>query len=279
MNRIHTLALTIFVFSIYFPGCVTQEKGEMMDKDIIALKTQVENLQQTLKKTDEENRINNEELRANIKKIKTTTQLTTASDHVELDRIMRDMTVLNGLIEKNGYDIHQQELKAQEKFKSLETRILVIEVKLGIPPPEKEGEESKQAIVTPIEAYPDDPDELYNRAKELILKEKNTVESRKLMAVFLHKFPDHPKTDNAQYWVGESYYQEKNYHQAVMEFQKVTDKYKKGDAVDDALYMLGESFRQLNMIDDAKVFYEECVDRFPKTLSAKKAKSALRNLK
>ncbi len=262
----------------FMAGCVTTKDGDRMQQDLITHQTQLESLQQSLSKKTEDDRVTLEEIRRDLDKLMHHTQLTSASDHVELNRIKRDLLMLNGMVEKNGFDLQQGERKLTEKLQELELRVLVAEAKLGIEPPDKKKKQTTAIVETPLEALPDDPAKLYRRAKVLITKEKNTVEGRRLMALFLKKNGKNKSADNAQYWIGETYYREKNYHQAVMEFQKVVDRFKGGDAVDDALYMLGESFRALGMKDDARLFYEECIERYGKTGSAKKSKAALKKL-
>src|SRR5206468_6868813 len=38
---------------------------------------------------------------------------------------------------------------------------------------------------------------------------------------FIAKYPRHPLAANAQYWIGEAYYAQRDYRQALVEFQKV----------------------------------------------------------
>ncbi len=279
MKRVASYVLVIGFCLLLLSACVTNKDGDVMKQDIIALKTELESVQQNLNGYVEKNDEQMSTVRKDLDKTMHNNRLTTASDHLELSRIQRDLKMLNGMIEKNGFNLDQLDMKLQKQVADLEKRVLVLEAKLGVASPDQKKQQTQQIIETPIEAVPDDdPKGLYDKAKALIVKQKNTVESRRLMAIFLKKHGDDKLADNAQYWIGESYYQEKNYHQAVMEFQKVADKYPKGDAVDDALYMLGECFRSLGMKDDAKLFYEECIDRFPKTGSAKKARAAIKKL-
>src|SRR2546422_7060560 len=39
----------------------------------------------------------------------------------------------------------------------------------------------------------------------------------------LARYPKHPLAGNAQYWIGEAYYVQHDYPQALVEFQKVLD--------------------------------------------------------
>ncbi|HLU65041.1 MAG TPA: tetratricopeptide repeat protein, partial [Kofleriaceae bacterium] len=56
---------------------------------------------------------------------------------------------------------------------------------------------------------------------------------------FLDLHPRHDLADNAQYWLAESYYARKRYRLAIVEFQKVVDRYPRGNKVPDAMLKIG----------------------------------------
>jgi len=56
---------------------------------------------------------------------------------------------------------------------------------------------------------------------------------------FLHRYPQHDYSDNAQYWLAECYYDLKDYVTAVREFRRVVDVYPQGNKVPDALLKAG----------------------------------------
>jgi tol-pal system protein YbgF len=124
---------------------------------------------------------------------------------------------------------------------------------------------------------PDDPKAWYEVAYKA-LREGRGEESRKLLQGFLAKWPEDALTDNAQYWLGESYYVESRYQNAILEFQRVIEKYPKSDKVPDALLKLGMSFGTLGLCDEAKAFYEEVTARHRKSPVARAAKGKLDTL-
>ena len=48
---------------------------------------------------------------------------------------------------------------------------------------------------------------------------------------FVANHPDHDLADNAQYWIGECYYAQKNFESAVREFEKVERHFGAGNKV------------------------------------------------
>ncbi|MCZ6450585.1 MAG: tol-pal system protein YbgF [Deltaproteobacteria bacterium] len=84
--------------------------------------------------------------------------------------------------------------------------------------------------------------------------------------------------DNAQYWIGESYYALKQFDQAILEFDTVRRKYPKGDKVPAALLKLGFSFAELGDKVDARLILQELIVRYPESREAVKAKEMVKAL-
>src|SRR5262249_20334514 len=63
-----------------------------------------------------------------------------------------------------------------------------------------------------------------------------------------HAYPEHPLAANAQYWIGETYYRQRDFQQALVEFRKVIDGYGSSPQVPEALLKIGLCYGAL---DDA----------------------------
>lgn len=81
------------------------------------------------------------------------------------------------------------------------------------------------------------------------------------MSELLEQNPNHPLADNAQYWIGESYYGLKQYQKAVLEFQKVFA-FDKPDKFDDAQLMIGLSYVRLEQTEMARSTFGEFLDTY-----------------
>ncbi|MEK7678717.1 MAG: tetratricopeptide repeat protein [Deltaproteobacteria bacterium] len=62
------------------------------------------------------------------------------------------------------------------------------------------------------------PEMLYNRAQDLFMA-GNYAEARDMFSSFAASYPDNTLADNALYWIGEAYYSEKNFENAVLKFR------------------------------------------------------------
>lgn len=95
---------------------------------------------------------------------------------------------------------------------------------------------------------------------------------------FLRKYPQSQLADNAQYWVGESYYALREFDQAILEFDVVRRKYPNSDKVPAALLKQGFAFAELGERVDARLILREVIDRYPQSREAQKAKAKVASL-
>ena len=96
---------------------------------------------------------------------------------------------------------------------------------------------------------------------------------------FLKQYPDTEYSDNAQYWIGECYYYEKKYENAILEYEKVAKSYPGGDRVPYALLKEGLSFLSLGDKASAKLILQKVIKEYPNTNQAKTAKAKLIKIK
>jgi tol-pal system protein YbgF len=95
---------------------------------------------------------------------------------------------------------------------------------------------------------------------------------------YLIKSPESELSDNAQYWVGECYYAQRDFHKAVEEFSKVEATYPKGDKVPAAKLKIAYSLLQLEDRAGARKELRDLVTRFPNSEEANQARAKLQSL-
>ncbi len=92
------------------------------------------------------------------------------------------------------------------------------------------------------------------------------------------KFPSSELADNAQYWIGECYYAQKDYKRAREEFQKTVDAYPQGDKVPAALYKSALCQIETGDRKAARSTLEKLVEKYPHSEEARLAKAKLQEL-
>jgi len=122
------------------------------------------------------------------------------------------------------------------------------------------------------------PDDLWEQGKAAFGAQR-WDEARDAFKKLVVGFPDHPKASQAQYFRAEAYFQQKQYDQAIVEFQKVVDKYGTSDLADDALFREGESAEALLHCTEARAYFGLLGQKYPKSNLVKKAQDKDKLLK
>jgi tol-pal system protein YbgF len=91
-------------------------------------------------------------------------------------------------------------------------------------------------------------------------------------------YPKSPQADNSQFWIGETYYREKWYEKAILEYQKVIENYPSGNKIPAALLKQGLSFLNIGETNNARLVLKELVAKHPSTNEATIAKQKLESL-
>jgi tol-pal system protein YbgF len=95
---------------------------------------------------------------------------------------------------------------------------------------------------------------------------------------YLKRNPDSDLSDNAQYWIGECYYAQREFSKAIEELMLVDRSYPLGDKVPAALLKIGYSYVQLDDREAAKEVLRNLVNRFPTSDEAEQARAKIRSL-
>ncbi|TXH68152.1 MAG: tol-pal system protein YbgF [Thiothrix sp.] len=117
----------------------------------------------------------------------------------------------------------------------------------------------------------------YNQAYQLLVNKP--ADSVPLFRSFLEKYPQHELAANAQYWLAEALYAQKDFEGASKEFMKVLKQYKDSPKSSGAALKLGYSFYELQQWEYARRTLEDTVRFFPDSSSAKLAEARLQKMK
>ncbi len=123
-----------------------------------------------------------------------------------------------------------------------------------------------------------DVEATYNACYKLF-KEGQYVKAREEFLKFLKQYPKTAYSDNAQFWIGETWYVEEKYERAIVEYEKVVKDYPSGDKVPYALLKQGMAFQKLGDKASATIVYQQIVKKYPQTNQARVAKAKLSELK
>ena len=122
---------------------------------------------------------------------------------------------------------------------------------------------------------PQTPEALYQQGLDA-MKAGDPGKARELLTKFLDQNPKHKLAANAHYWLGETYYSEKNYEQAILEFQEVIKNFPEKDKVPAAMLKQGMAFKEMGDSKSSAYIYKKLTEEFPKSEEAKIANEKLR---
>lgn len=121
-------------------------------------------------------------------------------------------------------------------------------------------------------------DEVYASAKQAFDR-GNLEVAREGFQKIIKQYPKSEHADNAQFWIGETYYREKWYEKAILEYQKVIEKYPKSKKVSACLLKQGFAFLDLGEKENGRLFLNELIAKHPKSNEANTARQKLKVLK
>lgn len=194
-----------------------------------------------------------------------------------LDSAKVDMQVLTGkvddvrlLAQKPAEDLALLKEDTDRRLAAMEERLLKLD---------KSFEELQKAMAeAKTREMEQSPDALYQRGLDT-LKGGDPQKAREYFTKFIELFPKHELTANARYWLGETYYHEKKYDQAILEFQEVIKNYPGKEKVPAAMLKQAMAFKELGDAKSARYVYKKLIEDSPYTDEARIAKEKLKELK
>lgn len=105
-------------------------------------------------------------------------------------------------------------------------------------------------------------EEDYNKALEL-LHNSQLEQAQEGFDSVIKRFPKDKLAANAQYWIGEIYYIQKNYPEACMAFLNTYKMRTKGEKAPEALYKLAVALNAMKKFKEAKTTLEKMKEEFP----------------
>lgn len=266
-------------------GCwVTKTQGLAMEEDIVALKLRLD---------DQKREMEALEARAERER-----QSFKQEQERALAQVNESIEALNRVARKTGADLGVELEQNVAEVARLRGRLEEIQARLqmggdeadpvapvrSLPELDRSLNEAfarlealeERAKVGPLQR-PSDKNEFYKLAKST-LDSGDVGTGRLLFTEFASQWPQDALAANAHYWIGESFYAERRYREAIAAFVVVSDKYPKSDKVPDSLLKIGFCFIELKQPARGKDFLEEVTKSFPKSPAAKIAKERMSKL-
>jgi tol-pal system protein YbgF len=283
-------------------GCATTNDVRTLDREMDKLRSQINTLQK------EHNSINseiaalkndlsseNQKLRADLflrlETLQTETRtLSTGVEEYkeylkkpskEVDRVRADVEGRLKILEERGKSFEERNRGQEGKIKELEDQLKGLEGKVSAVA-SKQIEQEKliptKEIPAELKGISTGMGDLYKEAYET-LHRGDLEGARRKFEGFLKQYSNTELSDNAQFWIGETYYLKKDYERAILEYEKAIVKYPEGDKIPAALFKQALAFLELGDKTNARNLLRRVIEKYPHSDQAELAKKKLETIK
>ncbi|WP_350261685.1 cell division protein CpoB [Pantoea sp. BJ2] len=118
----------------------------------------------------------------------------------------------------------------------------------------------------------------YNAAVALILEKKQYDQAITALQAWVKKYPDSTYQPNANYWLGQLFYNKGKKDDSAYYFATVVKNYAKSPKAPEALFKVGVIMQEKNDTAKAKAVFQQVIKQFPNSDSAKQAQKRLAGL-
>ncbi len=215
----------------------------------------------------------------NVRKLKTeseTIKTQTAVSYSDVQQVRDDVSRLQGSIEEISHNNRQtfgrlgmEDSLLVHKVDELELRLQKIEQYIAPAKQEIPSSSSSSLATVPL------TDAALLSDGEVKLNQKNYSAARESFNLLLQRTPPSALAGEAQFYVAESYFDEKWYEKAILEYQVVISKYTKSSQRPAALYKQALSFELTGDAVNAKARFKDLVSIYPASSQAALARKKL----
>ena len=274
-----SLNVSLLLLALCMSGCASQGSLDNVRNDVDSLKTRLFTIDRDLDTVREESKVTVGAIEKGFKSDVAAVRKMSADIQATIDSTKSEMLALNGklddttlLVKKPAEELARYREDADKRIVSLEERILKQQVQIDTLS-KKMAELSKAKKDEPTAS-----DSFYLKGLDS-LKAGDVAAARDQFTKFLEQNPKHELAANANYWIGETYYSEKNYESAILSYQEVIKNYPGKEKVVAAMYKQAMAFNAIKDAKSARFVLKKLIEGFPKSEEAKKAKVMLKEIK
>jgi tol-pal system protein YbgF len=281
----------VFSIGLVLFGCASTKDVQILDKELDKLNSQINTLQKE-----------NDSTKNEISNLKTENQKLKTDLSLRLENLQSEMRILSTGIEEykellkrpsKEIDRIKEEMESrlrileerrktqEEKIKEIEDRLRGVNGKTAgstSKPMESERLASTKEIPTELKGVSTGMGDLYKDAYETFHK-GNLEGARRKFEAFLKQYPNTELSDNAQFWIGETYFLKKDFERAILEYEKAMVKYPEGDKIPAALFKQALAFLELGDKANTRNLLKRVIAKYPHSEQAEMAKKKLETIK
>lgn len=190
----------------------------------------------------------------------------------QLDTVQDEVNELRGSIEVHNHKLEKILERQRELYLEIDKRIeavLALPTQATAPPVAEPVTPGQQALSA-------DENAAYDRAVNLILKDKRYEQAIPEFEAFLQQFPNSSYAPNAHYWLGQLQFNKKEWAKAAEQFDRVVRFHPDSFKRPDSLLKLGVIAQKQNNLARANQLFEQVISEYPDSSVRKLAEQRLR---
>jgi len=192
----------------------------------------------------------------------------------QLDVMQNEVNELRGAIELQNYQLEKILDRQRELYLEIDKRIEAAKTQPLVMPTDAANTATGD-VEAPFSA---NENEAYDKAVNLILKDRLYDQAIPEFQRFLENFPNSSYVPNAHYWLGQLLFNKQDWSGAGAQFQSLITDYPDSSKRADATLKLGITEMERSNAARAKQLWEKVVAEFPDSSSAKLAEKRLKEL-
>lgn len=189
----------------------------------------------------------------------------------QLDVLETEVNELRGTTENHSYQLEQMLQRQRELYQEIDRRFSELSQAPASLPTEVAPVASDNYSGTMSE------NDAYDRAVNLVLKDKRYDQAIPEFRAFLKNFPESAYAANAYYWLGQLMFYKGDWSGAKAELERVVKFYPDSNKRPDAMLKLAMVQQKLSQADEANRLYQQLIQEYPDSTAATKAKTRLQS--
>lgn len=219
-----------------------------------------------------------------------------------VDQLQRDIQQLRGAIEVQNHSLEEIQRRQREQYLDVDRRLQLLETgqpaapvagaadggQTGMPVMAPEHTAAPGGVpaaghapadpTPPSTADPATEQAEYDTALA-VLRDGRYSDAALAFNQFITRYPSGPLTDNAYYWLGETYYVTRDFDRALTTFTQLTETYPNSPKAPDSYLKTGYIYYEQQNWPDARQALDTVVSGYPGTTAARLAADRLQRMK
>ncbi|GLX77235.1 tol-pal system protein YbgF [Thalassotalea insulae] len=194
----------------------------------------------------------------------------------QLDELQNEVDELRGVTELHTHQLSQILERQRELYQELDRRVSQALKPANNVPTSIEA----PATTASTSSYSSNltENEAYDRAVNLVLKEKRYDQAIPAFRTFNQNYPNSTYAANAHYWLGQLLFNKNELTQAKAEFERVVANYSQSTKRSDAMFKLALVEQKQGNSAKARSLYQQVIKEYPNSSAAKLAEPRLASL-